>query len=146
MLRTGGRPHGHAGHQLCRLGGDHDQFAEQHGADQCLGDPGSTGLFWWYISYGIQNVTDGTSNTVAFSEALVSNRRVECGRRRADSIIRETPCTGIGGAGGAAQQYDANQNPAGVLAGLKACTTAPGTHKRVSTTFAGSSGRSARSG
>ena len=34
---------------------------------------GSTGLFWWYISYGIQNITDGTSNTVAFSEALVSN-------------------------------------------------------------------------
>ena len=38
---------------------------------------GSTGLFWWYKSYGIQNVTDGTSNTVAFSEALVSNRGLD---------------------------------------------------------------------
>ena len=37
---------------------------------------GSTGLFWWYISYGIQ------------------------------------------------QQYDANQNPAGITTGLVACTTA----------------------
>ena len=39
---------------------------------------GSTGLFWWYISYGIQNVTDGTSNTVAYSEAPGEQlRRVE---------------------------------------------------------------------
>ena len=34
---------------------------------------GSTGLFWWYKGYGIQHVTDGTSNTVAFAETLVSN-------------------------------------------------------------------------
>jgi prepilin-type processing-associated H-X9-DG protein len=35
---------------------------------------------------------------------------------------------GIAGAGGAAQQYDANQNPAGVLAGLQACTAAWNAH------------------
>ena len=34
---------------------------------------GSTGLFFYYVSYGIQSVTDGTSNTVAFSEQLVGN-------------------------------------------------------------------------
>jgi prepilin-type N-terminal cleavage/methylation domain-containing protein/prepilin-type processing-associated H-X9-DG protein len=89
---------------------------------------GSTGLFWWYISYGIQNVTDGTSNTVAYSEALVSN----FGGSNAGSVDNSgmptnyggTSATGVSGAGGAAQQYDANQNPAAVLAGLQACTVA----------------------
>ena len=31
---------------------------------------GSTGVFWYSVSYGIQSITDGTSNTVAFSEGL----------------------------------------------------------------------------
>ena len=45
--------------------------------------PGCTGLFWWYRSYGIQNITDGTSNTVAFSEgAGEQGRGVECGAAR----------------------------------------------------------------
>ena len=89
---------------------------------------GSTGLFWWYISYGIQNVTDGTSNTVAYSEGLVSN----FGGSNAGSVDNSgmstnyggTSVSGVGGAGGAAQLYDANQNPAAITAGLQACTTA----------------------
>jgi prepilin-type processing-associated H-X9-DG protein len=35
-----------------------------------------------------------------------------------------TSTTGISGAGGTAQQYDANQNPTAIIAGLQACTTA----------------------
>jgi prepilin-type N-terminal cleavage/methylation domain-containing protein/prepilin-type processing-associated H-X9-DG protein len=89
---------------------------------------GSTGLFWWYIVYGIQNVLDGTSNTVAFSEGLVSN----FGGSNAGAVddagmstsYGGTSTTGIAGAGGAAQQYDANQNSAAVIAGLQACTAA----------------------
>jgi prepilin-type N-terminal cleavage/methylation domain-containing protein/prepilin-type processing-associated H-X9-DG protein len=89
---------------------------------------GSTGLFWWYTSYGIQNVTDGTSNTIAYSEALVSN----LGGSNAGSVddaamstnYGGTSTSGVSGAGGAAQQYDANQNPAAVIAGLQACTNA----------------------
>jgi len=89
---------------------------------------GSTGLFWWYKSYGIQNVTDGTSNTVAFSEGLVSN----FGGSNAGSVDNSgmpinyggTSTTGINAACGAAQQYDANQNPAAVIAGLQGCTVA----------------------
>ena len=89
---------------------------------------GSTGLFWWYISYGIQSVTDGTSNTVAYSEGLVSN----FGGSNAGAVDNAgmstnyggTSTTGVAGAGGAAQQYDANQNPAAVIAGLQACTAA----------------------
>jgi prepilin-type N-terminal cleavage/methylation domain-containing protein/prepilin-type processing-associated H-X9-DG protein len=33
---------------------------------------GSTGIFASKTTYGVQNVTDGTSNTIAYSEALVS--------------------------------------------------------------------------
>ena len=35
-----------------------------------------------------------------------------------------TSATGIAGAGGLAQQYDANQNPTAVIAGLQGCTIA----------------------
>ena len=34
---------------------------------------GSTGIFAHLLTYGIANVTDGTSNTIAFSEGLVSD-------------------------------------------------------------------------
>jgi prepilin-type N-terminal cleavage/methylation domain-containing protein/prepilin-type processing-associated H-X9-DG protein len=85
---------------------------------------GSTGLFWWYISYGIQNVTDGTSNTIAFSEALVSNGGSDSNTATISNTYPGNSIQGIAGAGGAAQQYDANQNPAGITTGLVACTTA----------------------
>ncbi|HEY2155198.1 MAG TPA: DUF1559 domain-containing protein [Isosphaeraceae bacterium] len=86
---------------------------------------GSTGLFWWYIPYGIRDCTDGSSNTVAFSEALVTNGG--SGANAAATISNTYPgnsVQGIAGAGGAAQQYDANQNPAAILTGLNACSTA----------------------
>jgi len=35
--------------------------------------PYSTGMFAYWISYGIQNATDGTSNTIIFAESLVGN-------------------------------------------------------------------------
>ncbi len=89
---------------------------------------GSTGLFWWYTAYGIRQVTDGTSNTVAFSEGLVS----KVGGSNAGGVDNAslptnyggTSATGIAAACGAAQQYDANQNPAAVIAGLQGCTIA----------------------
>jgi prepilin-type N-terminal cleavage/methylation domain-containing protein/prepilin-type processing-associated H-X9-DG protein len=91
---------------------------------------GSTGLFWWYKSYGIQNVTDGTSNTVAFSEALVSNNGGPNNAASSTySLYPGNSMTGVAAAGGAAQQYDANQNPAAVLAGLQGCTAAFQAHQ-----------------
>jgi prepilin-type N-terminal cleavage/methylation domain-containing protein/prepilin-type processing-associated H-X9-DG protein len=78
---------------------------------------GSTGLFWWYKCYGIRDTLDGTSNTVAFSEALVSNG-TNSNNYPGNSL------QGIAGAGGAAQQFDAFQNPAGIQTGLTACNTA----------------------
>jgi prepilin-type N-terminal cleavage/methylation domain-containing protein/prepilin-type processing-associated H-X9-DG protein len=89
---------------------------------------GSTGLFWWYKSYGISDVLDGSSNTVAFSEGLVSNFGGSNAAAVDDAGMPTnhggTSATGINAAGGAAQQYDANQNPAAVLAGLRGCTKA----------------------
>jgi prepilin-type processing-associated H-X9-DG protein len=85
---------------------------------------GSTGLFWWYVSYGLESITDGSSNTVAFSEALVSNGGSQSTPSTISNTYAGNSITGVAGAGGAAQQYDANQNAAGILVGLNACNTA----------------------
>jgi prepilin-type N-terminal cleavage/methylation domain-containing protein/prepilin-type processing-associated H-X9-DG protein len=73
---------------------------------------GSTGLFWWYKCYGIRDTIDGTSNTVAFSEALVGNGQANKG-------VAGNSMTGINTA--SAQMLDAKQNPAAILAGLSTC-------------------------
>ncbi len=39
----------------------------------CTGGSGSSGLFGYAIAYGIRDCTDGSSNTVAFSEGLVGD-------------------------------------------------------------------------
>jgi prepilin-type N-terminal cleavage/methylation domain-containing protein/prepilin-type processing-associated H-X9-DG protein len=75
---------------------------------------GSTGLFWYYRSYGIRDVIDGTSNTVAFSEALVG----------AATAIRGYRGTSVlNGNVSSSWMLDANQNPAAVLSGLNTCNT-----------------------
>jgi prepilin-type processing-associated H-X9-DG protein len=38
-----------------------------------IGNPFSTGLFCYWIANGLQDCTDGSSNTIAFSESLVGN-------------------------------------------------------------------------
>lgn len=44
--------------------------------------PPSTGLFTWQMSYDIASVTDGTSNTIAFAEAVVGNQSLQWGQKR----------------------------------------------------------------
>ena len=95
--------------------------------DQYVGDAGAPGLFWWYKSYGLNSCLDGTSNTVAYSEALVTNGGNEATARRRPSPTptRGTRSTGVGGAAARqSQQYDANQNPTAIITGLNACSTA----------------------
>ncbi len=43
------------------------------GDPQCTGS--STGIFAHLMSYGVQSITDGSSNTMAFSETLVSDQK-----------------------------------------------------------------------
>jgi prepilin-type N-terminal cleavage/methylation domain-containing protein/prepilin-type processing-associated H-X9-DG protein len=76
---------------------------------------GSNGLFTFWRSYGIRDCTDGTANTVAFSEALVSDGSTNY--TRASGIIQiSIP--------GTAEVFDAASNWAAVQAGLQVCNTA----------------------
>jgi prepilin-type N-terminal cleavage/methylation domain-containing protein/prepilin-type processing-associated H-X9-DG protein len=75
---------------------------------------GSTGLFWYYRCYGFRDITDGSSNTIAFAEGLVG----------ATTAIRGYPGTAVMSSGVTSDQmYDARLNPAAITAGLLACNT-----------------------
>jgi prepilin-type N-terminal cleavage/methylation domain-containing protein/prepilin-type processing-associated H-X9-DG protein len=76
---------------------------------------GSTGLFTWWRSYGIQSCMDGTSNTIAFAETLVGD----------GSTANFNAGSGmIGIALGPAEVFDASANWAAVQAGLQLCNAA----------------------
>ncbi len=84
----------------------------------------STGIFAQTSAYGISNVTDGTSNTIAFSEGLV-------GDNTQWTKWRDGLGTGTGAAAMAyfnqpwpfqPGAYDANSDPTAVLADLQSCT------------------------
>ncbi|APW59778.1 DUF1559 domain-containing protein [Paludisphaera borealis] len=91
---------------------------------------GSTGMFAVWLSYGIQNATDGTSNTVLFAEALVgdnkgneSNRGVGTsspgGKYRGNGVV-------TGNVVASYYQDDFNSSPAAsaaFMAGLNDCLT-----------------------
>ena len=75
----------------------------------------TTGMFAWQTTYGIRDVNDGTSNTIAFGESLTGNP-VGGQQKRGNHV------TGVSDPGGT-QVLDANSNSAGVISGLQACTT-----------------------
>jgi prepilin-type N-terminal cleavage/methylation domain-containing protein/prepilin-type processing-associated H-X9-DG protein len=76
---------------------------------------GSTGLFTWWRSYGIQNCNDGTSNTIAFSEGLVGDGTTA-------NVNRGTGVYGVALA--SAEVYDASTNWPAVQAGMQLCNAA----------------------
>ena len=76
---------------------------------------GSTGLFWFYRSYGIRDAVDGTSNTIAFSEALVGNSSATASSS-GNSVMSVS-----GSSSG--QMFDAKQNPTAISTALAACNT-----------------------
>ena len=87
-------------------------------------ESGSNGLFYYYVSYGLRDITDGSSNTVAFSEALVGKPGQNDNRYRGTSIMAVQATI-------AANAYDPNTiSPAGmlgagpVLTALQACQSA----------------------
>ena len=79
----------------------------------------TTGLFAFHQAYGLQSITDGTSNTIAFAESTVGT---------ANPIRRQINIgmTGVGAAGAAAQFPDAATFAAqpATLSGLLGCDAA----------------------
>jgi prepilin-type N-terminal cleavage/methylation domain-containing protein/prepilin-type processing-associated H-X9-DG protein len=76
----------------------------------------STGLFTWQASYGIQTCTDGTSNTIAFSEAAVGYQGEQPLQRLIGLQGVQIPYTSM--------IYDASTNPALVLSVIQMCQQA----------------------
>jgi prepilin-type N-terminal cleavage/methylation domain-containing protein/prepilin-type processing-associated H-X9-DG protein len=77
----------------------------------------STGIFTWQMSYGIRDVIDGTSNTIAFAECQVGNQSYKLGDKR-------TGMTGVTGVPTAALVLDGSTNQANTLAAINACAKA----------------------
>ncbi|MBX6316549.1 MAG: DUF1559 domain-containing protein [Isosphaeraceae bacterium] len=76
----------------------------------------STGIFTFHQSYGINTIIDGTSNTVAFAEAVVGNQNLQQRQRRIglNSVSALSPYL----------LQDAQANPTAAIAGLQACAQA----------------------
>ena len=82
-----------------------------------------TGLFTKYQSYGVRDVTDGTSNTVAFSEGMVGGTTQDNSRRN----LRRNGVTGVSlpsGVYNLPYAFDASANIVNVRKGLLTCTAA----------------------
>jgi prepilin-type N-terminal cleavage/methylation domain-containing protein/prepilin-type processing-associated H-X9-DG protein len=75
---------------------------------------GSTGLFAIWISYGISDCVDGTSNTVAYSESITGDGQY-------NSLYKGNGMMNIGGTN--PYLFDANANPQVILAALQLCTS-----------------------
>jgi prepilin-type processing-associated H-X9-DG protein len=96
------------------------------------------GMFAVFTSYGIRDCTDGTSNTIAFAEALTGRALAVSGNTsQGDAypgdVVENAHNPGTGGQGADdpqgffgtnAQFLTASSNSAAVLAGLQACATA----------------------
>ncbi|MBX6314615.1 MAG: DUF1559 domain-containing protein [Isosphaeraceae bacterium] len=81
-----------------------------------LANKPTTGLFAFQQAYSLRDVTDGTSNTIAFSESVIG-AAVQRPRQKNIGLINvSVPAT--------AMLYDVQANPAGALAGLRACDAA----------------------
>jgi prepilin-type N-terminal cleavage/methylation domain-containing protein/prepilin-type processing-associated H-X9-DG protein len=77
---------------------------------------GSTGLFTWWRSYSIQDCTDGTSNTIAFSESRVGDGTTTNVNRATGVFAVALPST--------AEVFDAQANWPAVQAGMQLCNAA----------------------
>jgi len=78
---------------------------------QGRGGTGTSGMFAFALSYGIENATDGTSNTIAYSEWLVGNPSNKSYR---GNRLNQA-------AGGGPNLINASSNVAGVLASIASC-------------------------
>ncbi len=93
-----------------------DPFFIQGGTPGCVA--ASTGMFCYWVPYGLRDATDGSSNTVCYSESLCSDGGPVSPFKRIYGV------TGVGGAG-IGQVPNVTMVPlATTLTALQACTTA----------------------
>jgi prepilin-type N-terminal cleavage/methylation domain-containing protein/prepilin-type processing-associated H-X9-DG protein len=91
---------------------------------------GSTGLFAAAVSYSIASCTDGTSNTVAYSETLMGDSKATAvySDPAANGRALSPPSTYRGNivytGNSVIKLQDANSNQAGTLTGLQTCAAA----------------------
>jgi len=78
----------------------------------------TNGIFTAWRSYDLRDVTDGTSQTIAFGEW--------CSQNYASTVTSRAPGIGVAKVGdpGAARQDAAQANAPGIIAGLQACVAA----------------------
>jgi prepilin-type N-terminal cleavage/methylation domain-containing protein/prepilin-type processing-associated H-X9-DG protein len=81
--------------------------------------PYSTGLFCYWVSFGMKDITDGSSQTIAYSESLVGDPASTVSPAR-----RYNSVTGVSGAAAADVQDVSSLPPATLQAALQACTVA----------------------
>jgi len=85
---------------------------------------GSTGVFTIAASYGVQHITDGTSNTIAFAEALVGDGR---GTEWAGNTTNPSRYVGNYQTGGgttmppSASLFNINGNQPAIISALQTC-------------------------
>jgi len=84
----------------------------------------STGVFTQWASYGISNITDGTSNTIAFAEAVVGPDSGGYQTHAVQALFRNGTNVSPSSTAGSTSLYDANQNMTAVLADMQTCQTA----------------------
>ncbi|WP_435021931.1 DUF1559 domain-containing protein [Tundrisphaera sp. TA3] len=95
--------------------GNNNSYYGSIGTTTLMNNTGSTGMFTYQVAYGIRDCTDGTTNTIAFSESLAG-----------DSIgTNAKPGNGVGLAGdvAAAKLIDASANMTAVNQALAGCNT-----------------------
>ncbi len=78
----------------------------------------SSGLYCQYTAYSVADCTDGTSNTVAFGEALVGDNVNSPGPYRGNMNLGASPSAQVGG-----YLLNAFSNMAGVVTDLQSCAT-----------------------
>jgi prepilin-type processing-associated H-X9-DG protein len=94
-----------------------DPFNIAGGSQGCSSN--STGIFTYWNCYGIRDVTDGTSNTVAFAESLVGDPQNPLPSHRNNAVTGVTAAAGAEAFDASALNYSTILQPA-----IQACASA----------------------